>query len=212
MERITLTTKDGLNIVGNWSAPESAKSSVLLLHMWPATKESWTPFQALLDERGIASLAIDLRGHGESGGEQKQDASEMQQDVDAALAWMGDKGTPPHGIAGASIGANLALRAMAKNPELIAGVLLSPGLTYHGVPTLDAVEKLKDTQSLFFMASEGDDQESADAVYMLMKHARIQDKNSELLQNAGHGTNMFESHPKTMVMCANWMADIVNDL
>jgi pimeloyl-ACP methyl ester carboxylesterase len=211
MEHISFETADGVSIAGSWSAPEGSRVSVLLLHMWPSTKESWEPFQVLLAERKIASLAIDLRGHGESSGEQKQDASEMCGDVEAALTWMEGR-TPPRGIAGASIGANLALRAMAKYPNLIAGVLLSPGLAYHGVTTLDAAEKLNDHQSLLFLASEGDDQESADAVYMLMKHARVQDKNRELLQNAGHGTGMFQSHSEAMVMCANWLTGILNDL
>lgn len=211
MERVSFETADGISIAGSWSAPEGSKVSVLLLHMWPSTKESWAPFQALLDERKIASLAIDLRGHGQSAGEQKQDASDMREDIEASLSWM-EGNVPPRGIAGASIGANLALRAMASHANLVAGIFLSPGLTYHGVPTLDAVEKLNDHQSLFFIASEGDDQESADAVYMLIKHARVQDKNRELLQNAGHGTSILQNHPEVMIMCANWFADILNDL
>ena len=207
-----LVTKDGLSIVGNWSAPESAKTSVLLLHMWPAAKESWQSFQSLLDERNIASLAIDLRGHGESDGTQKQDASDTQYDVDASLEWLASKGIAPHGIAGASIGANLAVRAMAAHRGLIAGILLSPGIEYHGVPTLDAVEKLSNEQSLYAIASEGDDQESADAVRVLMEHAPIKDKSQELFTQAGHGTHLFDTHPELKVACANWFADILNDL
>lgn len=65
-QQIEFTTDDGVVIVGNWYPVEGALRVVLLLHMMPATKESWETLVQELNRRDIAALAIDLRGHGES--------------------------------------------------------------------------------------------------------------------------------------------------
>jgi pimeloyl-ACP methyl ester carboxylesterase len=211
-ERIVFKTKDGVGIVGTWVVPAAASVSVLLLHMWPADRTSWTGLQSLLAERNMASLAIDLRGHGESSGSVDNDASAMHLDVDAALDWMMGREVMPHGIVGASIGANLAIQAMARRPDLIAGVLLSPGIEFHRITTLDAAARLTELQSLYVVASKGDDQESADASQAIIDAATTKDKSIELLANAGHGTQMFDRHTDLPVSIANWLNDIVTDL
>jgi len=67
MERIKFLTKDGVEIYGLYAEAESKNApAVLLLHMMPAVKESWKEFQEKLREAGFQSLAIDMRGHGES--------------------------------------------------------------------------------------------------------------------------------------------------
>ena len=64
MEHITLTTKDGMEIHGLYREVNQSQKAVLLLHMMPATKESWDGFATALQEKGITTLAIDERGHG----------------------------------------------------------------------------------------------------------------------------------------------------
>lgn len=190
-EQITFTTSDHVDIVGSWVAPSSIKSSVLLLHMWPADKTSWQGFQADLAEREIASLAIDLRGHGQSSGEASDDARSMKHDVEGALAWLIEQGHGAGCVVGASIGANLALRALADHADLLSAALLSPGLEYHQVTTEDAAKRITPTQALFIAASAGDDQSSADAAQVIFDLAATEKKIMRILQNAGHGTNML---------------------
>lgn len=67
MVRVTLTTSDTVTIVGNYYKG-SADRGALLVHMMPATKESWDVFARVLENRGYHVLAIDMRGHGESAG------------------------------------------------------------------------------------------------------------------------------------------------
>ena len=59
IEKIELITEDGVKIKGIWQKVEGEKA-VLLLHMMPATKESWQNFSELLVENNFSSLAIDL--------------------------------------------------------------------------------------------------------------------------------------------------------
>jgi len=44
MERVTITTEDGVTIVGLHAAGRRGGPTALLLHMMPATKESWSAF------------------------------------------------------------------------------------------------------------------------------------------------------------------------
>ena len=64
---IRLTTADGIGIIGTYyPAQTDIAPAVLLLHGLGQTRTDWTAFARLLQQNGIAALAIDLRGHGES--------------------------------------------------------------------------------------------------------------------------------------------------
>ena len=172
-DKITFSTLAGVFIKGDWQIPKGAKTCALLLHMMPATKESFEPLSEKLFESGIASLAIDLRGHGErlakkSGDEKsgklielnyKEFSDEQHQagrlDVDAALNFIKEKGFDEDKIVmvGASIGANLTLDAMSRYSRIARGVLLSPGLDYRGVKTEAAAKVLEQGQKVWAVAA-----------------------------------------------------------
>ncbi len=160
--------------------------------------------QKMLAEKNIASLAIDLRGHGESSA---GDPSDL--DVQAALAWLAASGFPATHIAlmGASIGANLALRALAQNQDIHAAVLLSPGSDYHGVTTLDAATRIDPSQALFIAASSGDDQQSFLDAQEIIRLAPSQEKNWKPFTQAGHAMHLLESHPELANESATWLAE-----
>ena len=64
--KTTIHTIDGVALIGEWTLPAGATTAALLLHMMPATRQSWRGLVQALSAANIASLAIDLRGHGES--------------------------------------------------------------------------------------------------------------------------------------------------
>jgi len=111
--RVTLTTSDGIEIVGVYRHTDQDRLAILL-HMMPATKESWDAIAEKLLERGYASFAFDQRGHGEStmGGtlDYKTFTPAQQQakrlDLEAALDWAHARGFDDASIVliGASIG------------------------------------------------------------------------------------------------------------
>ena len=172
-ESIALTTSDNVRITGHWYPVAEPKGWTLLLHMMPASKESYTALAEELQRRGIASLAIDFRGHGESQGGQAgymrfSDAEQQAkiQDVRAAVLWIDDHAEqsatlpkeygahPPANyirprlvVVGASIGANLALQLFEEEPGLAGVVLLSPGLDYRGVKTDVIARTIRDHES-----------------------------------------------------------------
>ncbi len=126
-------------------------------------------------------------------------------DVDAALAWLASKGydTSRVIIIGASIGANLALDAAARNPQINKVVMLSGGLDFRGVKTEPAAQKLADGQKVFLVASADDD-------YSFESHrtlAKIFGARATIKEftDAGHGTTMFVHEPELLNDIVQWI-------
>lgn len=198
-ERITLKTSDGIEIVGTYRNTGREKIAVLL-HMMPATKESWNSFAERLFSVGYASIAIDERGHGESTMNGKLDykkfSDKEQQakrfDVEAAIEFAKEKGFEESEIIliGASIGANLAIQSLVEHKNISITVALSPGLDYHGVRTAPMMARLHEGQKVILVASD-DDVESFDSIHSIQKQNPEQ---TILIERSGigHGTQMLD--------------------
>lgn len=225
MERVSFTTTDGVTIVGTWYPVTGATRVALLLHMMPSTKESWQGLARELNTRGMAALAIDLRGHGESvkkgvgsNGERSQemnninfqkfsDAEHQESigDVRAALEWLGQRGFEAGQVrlAGASIGANLALQVASENLVITRIVMLSPGLDYRGVQTEPAIAALLPDASILIVAARGD--EYAATSSETLKHLQPQAALS-ILDGSAHGTDLFDDHKEMQTQIADFLS------
>jgi dienelactone hydrolase len=157
---LRLTTIDDVGIsAAYYPTTADPAPAVVLLHDFGRSRDEWISFAGLLQRNGIAALAIDLRGHGESTrkltaqGPQRvdvhdftpRDFEDMLLDVEAAFDWIADQpGIDKHriGLVGSSLGANVALRYAAFNEDLAALLLLSPGMTYRGLRADEPMRKL----------------------------------------------------------------------
>ncbi len=217
MERITFSTDDGITIVGNLYKGKEGSPCALLLHMMPATKESWETFAVQLVDSGYTVLAIDLRGHGESIGttERPIDYKEFTDkehqatihDIEAAVRWLRRTQETKESrlvIVGASIGANLAISFAAKHRPATAVVALSPGLRYHGVSIESATAELPSLAKIYFAASDDDEY----ALSSVRELAAMRSKSTTLreLHDAGHGTTMFEKSPGFLEEVIRWIS------
>lgn len=212
LEDVSLTTEDGVVIIGVFSAAPRARRGALLLHMMPATKESYALFQRRLAAAGIPSLAIDFRGHGKSGGGPEgyrsfSDAQHQESlmDVDASAKFLSSRGIENNSLVliGASIGANLALQYAAAHPDIPAVVALSPGMNYRGVLTTPAVKGITRAQRAYLAASR-DDPES-DAAVEKLAEISLAKTSVKHFDRAGHGTAMFEREPGFMDELIAWI-------
>ncbi|MCL5016070.1 MAG: alpha/beta fold hydrolase [Patescibacteria group bacterium] len=202
MEKVWLQTKDNKKIAGLYYETDNPKGWVIYLHMMPAAKESWNKLAEELSKKGYTGIAIDFRGHGESDGgpDGYKDFSDSEHgaainDIEAADKFLEKKGVKKGKgiVVGASIGANLALQYITSHLEYTIGVLLSPGINYHGVDTITAAEKMPPQDRLMFVSSE-DDVGNTDQVKKITHSLPDGVYNKEIVyKTAGHGTNMFKT-------------------
>lgn len=170
---VRLITTDDVGILASYyPASRGPAPVVVLLHNLGRTRAQWDDFAPRLQREGIAVLAPDLRGHGEStaritaAGRQPLDVrafkpsdfQDMLFDLEAAVDWLseqpdidGDK----IAVVGSSLSANVALRYATINEDLAALVLLSPGIVYRGVRADDAMKTLR-KMSLLIVTSRYD--------------------------------------------------------
>ncbi len=223
MERITFLTDDGVTVVGDYQEGNGqgahAGKAALFLHMMPAARESWRPLADRLAGDGFATLAIDLRGHGEStvgphgtvldrNAFSDKQHQEKSRDVDAAVRWLMEKGFVLTKIAlvGASIGANLAIAYAGGHEGIPAVVALSPGLDYHGVLTEPSAAAMPRTQKLLLAAS-AEDAYSLSSVFRL---AQIkEDAEVQAQVDGGHGTKLLEQVPGFFDYVLYWIENNV---
>ncbi len=122
-DTIALRPPRGPELAGlAWSAGRGTPG-VLVIPGLGSRKENHADFAAAVAARGMAAIALDLRGHGASGG--RLDAAVMD-DVIAGLDALAGRGHAPLGVRGSSMGAMLALHAAARDARVRAVVAVCP--------------------------------------------------------------------------------------
>jgi alpha-beta hydrolase superfamily lysophospholipase len=156
---VTLAAADGTPLAGMfYDASPRPAPAVVLVHMLGKSKEEWSIVAERLADAGIASLAIDLRGHGRSMGDGSALAT-MVRDVRAALDWLAiQPAVRPDrlGVVGASLGASLAALAATEAPAVRAIALISPSLDYRGLRLDPGVMRTLGSRSVWWAASTED--------------------------------------------------------
>lgn len=174
-ERVTFTTTDGVEVVGDYYAPTTQAAGrrapcAILIHMFPAERTSWQPLAPSLLERGFAVLAYDIRGTGESvlprskylrrlyaDRDPKHFASAWR-DAEAAVAWLRKQKAcdATHVVLiGASVGCSIAIDYAGRNKDVAGVICLSPGVDYMGLDSRSHIRKLGERRVLL-MAPEGE--------------------------------------------------------
>jgi len=203
---------DDVGIVGTfYPVHGDSVPVVLLVPGYTKARDEWASFASYLQRNGIAALTIDLRGQGESTRQvttegvralnQEQftahDFQNMQLDMEAAVTWLQDQPgirKDRIAIAGASMGANVALRYAAVNEDIAAILLLSPGINYRGVRTDDVITSVG-SRPLWIVVSRYDPFafESSKRLVEIRKDAGQVADDKELTACSGnlHGTEML---------------------
>jgi dienelactone hydrolase len=206
-QRVSFRAEDGTAISATWYEPAYRPGpAVILVHMLGRSRRDWDALGSRFAAAGIGALAIDLRGHGESGhgpvGEGSGYAS-MVQDLAAArrfLAARGDVVPSRIGILGASIGANLAVLEAASDPGVASLALLSPSMDYRGLRIESAARKYGNRPML--LVSSDDDGYARRSVTDLQKTGSPREVVQ--LSAAGHGTNMLRRSPDLEYSLVEW--------
>ncbi len=206
---IEYVTEDGVHISATLqpaAAPDAP--AVILVHQLGSDRAEWAPLlERLRIEPGFTTLAIDMRGHGQSTrgpngviGWSSFDASEWAAthfDVEGAITFLrgSGSGVVPSEIAavGSSMGSSAVIAAAAHEPSLTTIVTLSPGRAYHGFDAITPAIGLGDRAIFAIVAHDEADGVETAAVYGRIAHVppRVVDGNA-------HGVALFALDPTTL--------------
>lgn len=199
---VQLRTADGITIAGTFHEAAGPAPAVVLVPMYTRTRDDWRGFAERLHASGFSTLAIDLRGHGGSGGASTP-APAMALDVRAAIDFLAARpAVRAIGVVGASLGASVGLMAAAEAPLVRGVAMLSPAADYRGV-RLDAAVKKYAARPLFLVAST-EDPLAARTVRGLVADA-VPAREQRLSLVAAHGTLILERDPDVAAALVDWL-------
>lgn len=222
-----IITKDKVILIGKFVPPKNpAKFTFILLHGLASNKGEWYGFADKLSHRGYGYLAVDMRGHGESnktiaGADVDikyfgrpgpgSEWNKMADDVDAMVKYLvGKRGVRKNTIAlaGASIGANIALIYSAKNKFVPLVILLSPGLNYIELLTASAMKEYG--RRLVAVAASPGDKYAYESSNWLMGIAKGIGANVVFLEGKKnqHGVQMFDGKFENKIL--DWL-DLIHN-
>lgn len=202
--RVSFKTADGCALEAFYLAPSSGAYVFINTHGLGSDKNEWKGFDAALEKAGFGYLSLDLRGHGASlkcGGRAVDyrnfgpgDWRALSKDILAAAAFLKSKKTPARRVilCGASIGANLSVKAASEGPAPAGLVLLSPGLGYAGVAITDYFPA-GPGRRFFAAASPDDDYAWKSSLYLAELAGERKISFVFKAGQAGHGVRMFEA-------------------
>jgi alpha-beta hydrolase superfamily lysophospholipase len=202
---VSLTASDGTPLGGMlYESPSRPASGVVLVHMLGRSKDEWSAVADRLQGAGTTVLALDLRGHGSSGGNGAM-LSAMSADVRAAIDWLAARpGIRAESLAvvGASLGANLAAIAAADAPGVRAVALISPSLVYRAVRLEPGLMRKFADRPVWLAASTADPY----ALRTIRELAVGSGPREQLLSSArGHGTTLLTADPELSRALVDWL-------
>jgi dienelactone hydrolase len=134
---VSFRTNDGRTVNATISeAGQRPAPAVVLVPMLGRNKDDWQQIADRLADANITALAIDLPGLGYPG--DGAALSAWHTDIIAAVTYLSSRSdvrASSIGVAGASLGANLAVLAGAADSRIQSLALVSPSLDYRGVRT-----------------------------------------------------------------------------
>jgi len=131
---LSLQTEDGVALAGWYAAPLNS-TAIILLHGAGASREAVRPYAEMLTRHGYGVLALDLRGHGESGGSTNRLGWQGTRDVGAAVAFLEERPEVEKiGGLGLSLGGEVLLGAASQYPSIAA--IVADGATRRSLDEL----------------------------------------------------------------------------
>ncbi len=122
VEEVTFMGGDDLELAG-WYVPPANGATIILLHGYGGNRLGMLWHARVLVEAGYGVLLYDERASGESAGQRRSYGWEDASDVGGALEFLNSRtpdGKNRIGIAGCSIGGQIALQGAANYPQIAA--------------------------------------------------------------------------------------------
>ncbi|MDR3670122.1 MAG: alpha/beta fold hydrolase [Holophaga sp.] len=219
---MSLTTLDGFVLKGTLTVPPQPgpRPVVILAHQFQTDRSGWKPLADQLNAKGIATLALDLRGHGQSTGKGGQTVAvtpdflasaeavgfqRIPGDLAQAAAWVRRQPriNPRRlGLAGSSVGAFASLLA-APVIHPVAVLVLSPaGNGAFGEDAgLRMVRAVRQAHAAVLVMAAKDDTEAAENAGAITGGLGVC---ARMVPGSDHGFALFPDEGGIM---AGWMGE-----
>src|SRR5437764_7038095 len=226
---VDLKASDGTILKASYFAAAKPGPAVLLYHQSNRTRKEWDMVARQLAAAGINTLTVDVRGHGETGGQESHGEARKKQwplDLDAAFQYLisqpGVKGDVI-GIAGAGvIGVENSVETARRHSDQVKSLVLLSGETSRdGLQFLRQASQLPE---LFVVADDDEYSPIVEAMELLYITASSPSRKfvhysasheapwlwyepfdiGKVPAKGGHGTDMFKVHPELPGIIVDW--------
>src|SRR6266446_146331 len=226
---VDLKASDGTILKATYFAAAKPGPAVLLYHQSNRTRKEWDMVARQLAAAGINTLTVDVRGHGETGGQESHGEARKKQwplDLDAAFQYLISQPEVKRdviGIGGAGvIGVeNSVETARRHSAEVKSLVLLSGETLREGLDFLRQASQLPD---LFVVADDDEYPPIVEGMELLYITASSPSRKfvhystsheapwlwyepfdiGKVPAKGGHGTDMFKVHPELPGIIVDW--------
>lgn len=223
---VDLKASDGTILKASYFAAAKPGPGVLLLHQANRDRRSWDDLARQLASAGINTLALDMRGYGESSGKRTVDRPTMANDVDTAFQYLVSQSGVERDVIGAggagSFGVDSSIWAARRHSAEVKSLVFLSGDTFQ-----DGLEFLRQSPQLpgLFVVSDDDEYPpTQDAMKLLYITSSSPSKKfvyysaaeeapwiwyetsdaSKVPANGGHGTDLFKPHPELPGIIVDW--------
>src|SRR5438105_8132750 len=226
---VDLKASDGTILKASYFAAAKPGPAVLLYHQSNRTRKEWDMVARQLAAAGINTLTVDVRGHGETGGQESHGEAGKKQwplDLDAAFQYLiSQPGVKRDviGIGGAGvIGVENSVETARRHSDQVKSLVLLSGET-----SLDGMQFLRQASQLPELVVVADDDEYPPIVEgMELLYITASSPSRKFVHysasheapwlwyepfdigkvpaNGGHGTDLFKPHPELPGIIVDW--------
>src|SRR5438067_8106554 len=226
---VDLKASDGAILKATYFAAPKPGPGVLLFHQSNRTRKKWADLAGQLAAAGINTLTVDVRGHGETGGQESHGEARKKQwplDLDAAFQYLiSQPGVKRDviGIGGAGvIGVENSVETARRRSDQVKSLVLLSGET-----SRDGLQFLRQASQLpeLFVVADDDEYppivEAMELLYITSSNSGKKFVHYSAAQEApwlwyepfdigkvpakgGHGTDLFKPHPELPGILVDW--------
>jgi hypothetical protein len=220
---VDLRAVDGTVLKATYFAAAKPGPGTLLFHQSNRTRKSWEDIAAELAAAGIHTLTVDMRGHGETGGQEVARQKRFG-DVETAFQFLASLPGVKRdviGIGGAGvIGVENSVEAARLHSAEVKSLVLLSGET----ESLDFLRQASQLPELFVVADDDEYPPIVEAMELLYVTASSPSRKfvhfsashgapwrwyepfdvGRVPAGGGHGTDMFKVHPELPGITVDW--------
>src|SRR5437016_6780885 len=227
---VDLKASDGTILKASYFAAAKPGPAVLLYHQSNRTRKEWDMVARQLAAAGINTLTVDVRGHGETGGQESHGEARKKQwplDLDAAFQYLiSQPGVKRDviGIGGAGvIGVENSVETARRHSAEVKSLVLLSGETLR--EGLDFLRQASQLPELFVVADDDEYPPIVEGMELLYITASSPSRKfvhysasheapwlwyepfdiGKVPANGGHGTDLFKPHPELPGIIVDWL-------